>query len=126
MNRKPTAKKVAEVRERIAHLARVQRPSLLDFMLDGYWQMTALPAAVVKDAAVRAFRHGHEGWIIPEDSLGRKGAAGVADTEKARSTAESIRIWIIKNLEGIIDPAKFAVVVEDTEDGLVVAIYRKA
>ena len=112
--RKPTAKRAAEVRETIARTARVQRPALLDHLLDGFWSMDRVPASIIDSPVVRTEEHAGAGFTIPADSLGRKGAETLDDAAKARSTAESVRIWIGKNLEGTIDPATIAVVVEPT------------
>jgi hypothetical protein len=126
MNAKPSTAKATEVRERTAALARVQRPSLMEFLLDAFWTLPALPAAVVKDANVRAYYHGDDGWVLPVDSLGRKGAESVADEKAARSTAESVRLWIQKNLEDVVNIENVAVVIEVVEDEHAVCIYRKA
>jgi hypothetical protein len=132
--RKPTAKRAATARETIARRARVQRPSLLDHLLDGFWSMSKVPANVIDSPIVRADEHGDAGWTIPADSLGRKGADTLDDVSKARSTAESVRLWVVKNLAGVIDPATVAVVVEPapkakgkaTGPANVVRLYRKA
>jgi hypothetical protein len=123
---KPTKKMAEMVRERTAALARVQRDDLLDFMLDGFWSLPVLTSAQVKDAATRTYYHGDAGWTIPTESLGRKGAAVLADEKTARSAAESIRLWVIKNLHDVVPAASVAVVVEAADDELTVAVYRKA
>lgn len=132
--RKPTAKRAAEVRETIARKARVQRPTLLDFLLDGYWSMPKTPQTIIDSPVVRTDEHADAGFTIPDDSLGRKGAETIDDTEKARSTAESIRLWVAKNLDGVIDHTTIAVVVEPkpkpkkgkAEPGNLIRLYRKA
>lgn len=111
---KATAKTVATVLEAIEHLARVQRPSLAEFVASGeFYRLPELSPAQVKDAAARAFKHGEAGWEIPTDSLGRKGEAAVATLDDARSTAESIRLWLAKNMAELIDASHVAVVVEE-------------
>lgn len=122
---KPTKRVADETRERVAALARVQRDDLLDFLLDGYWTLPVLTSAQVKDAATRTYLHGDAGWTIPTESLGRKGAAAVATEKDARSTAESIRLWIAKNVPNVVDVDGIAVVVEVADDEWTVAIYRK-
>lgn len=127
--RKPSAKRGEEVRATIARHARIQRPSLLDFMLADFWALPKLPQSVVDSPIVRADDFGHAGWVVPADSLGRKGADTIDDISSARSTAESIRIWVAKFFSDIIDPATIAVVVEPKlppESGNVIKIYRKA
>jgi hypothetical protein len=123
--RKPTAKTVREVRERTTALARVQRPELLDYLVGPFWKAEALPAAAIKDAASRRYYHGDAGFVIPVGSLGRKGADAVATEADARSAAESIRLWIIKNLSDVIDPNTFAVVVDYIDGQWCVVVYRK-
>jgi hypothetical protein len=125
MERKPTAKVAREVRERVAALARVQRPELLDWLLSDYWKAEALTGAVIKDAASRRYYHGDAGWRVPVGSIGRKGAEAVATEKDARSAAESIRLWIIKNLSDIIPADAYAVVVEPDGDGWCIVVYRK-
>lgn len=133
MTRKPTKKVASEVCERVSAMARVQRPALLAFMLEGFWALPELSSASVKDAATRTYYHGNDGWIIPDDSLGRKGAEGVATVDAARSTSESIRIWIGKNLPDVVSLSNVAVTVESLpakkdgeDDQIIVALYRKA
>lgn len=125
MNRKPTAKTTREVRERVAALARVQRPEVLEFLLGDYWKAEKLAGAAIKDASARRYYHADAGWIVPVASLGRAGADAVATEAKARSTAESIRLWIIKNLYDVIDIENIAVVVDCIDGEWFVVIYRK-
>lgn len=123
---KPTAKVAREIRERTAALARVQRSELLEWLLAGYWKAEALAPATIKNAAARRYYHADAGYVVPVESLGRKGADAVADEQSARSTAESIRLWIDKNLGDIIPADTYAVVVEPEGEGWCVVVYRKA
>jgi hypothetical protein len=124
MTRKPTAKVAKSARERVTALARIQRPELLDFLLGDFWKLPVLSSAAVKDAATRTYYHGDSGWIVPVGSLGRKGEEATASLKDARSTAESIRIWIGKNLPEV-DLQNVAVAVETIDGECFVAIYRK-
>jgi hypothetical protein len=120
----PTAKIRREVTERVNALCREHRPSLLEFMLTGFWKLEALPASVVKDAAARRYYHAGAGWTVPDDSMGRKGHDGTE--EAARITSESIRIWINKHLGDVVPASMVAVTVEMTGDWAEIVIYRKA
>lgn len=126
MNRKPAARTAAATRDRVAKFARVQRPGLLDFLLDAFWRLPKLPQAIIDSPVIRTDEYADAGWTIPEDSLGRKGVDALTTPAKYRSQAESIRLWIRLNLEGIIDPEKVAVVVEDDGATPVIRVYRKA
>lgn len=121
-----TAKTRNAVIERVTALSREYRQSLLMFMLTDFFRLPALPSAMVKDANARCYYHGNDGWIVPDDSLGRKGREGLATEKGARTTAESIRIWINKHLSEVIDTTKVAVVIELVSDQYEVVIYRKA
>jgi hypothetical protein len=122
----PTAATRRNVTERVTALSREARPSLLAFMLAGFWKLPALPAATIKDAASRTYYHGDAGWIVPVDSLGRKGRDTLATEKGARTTAESIRIWINKHLADVVPSNNVAVVIELVDDQYEVVIYRKA
>jgi len=114
---KVSAKVRRDTLEAIEHLARVQRPSLTEFVASGeFYRLPALTPAQVKDAAVRAYAHGAKGWEIPTDSLGRKADAAVASHDAARSTAESVRLWLAKNMASLIEPSHVAVVVEEVSE----------
>lgn len=129
MNRKPSRKVAEEIRRFIKRHARVQRPSLVEFMLNDYWAMTKLPQTVIDSPIVRADDHFHEGWTIPVDSLGRKGAEVLTSEISARSASESIRIWIGKFLGTVVSPANLAIVVEadpNDESVILIRLYRKA
>jgi hypothetical protein len=108
-----------EIRERVAALSRVDRPEIMDHFLatgrgaSDFYKQQALPASVVNNPAERRFRHSDKGWTVPEGSLGRKGAQTIGDADKARSTAESLRIWINKHLGEAVAASHLAVVVDD-------------
>lgn len=95
--------------------ARVRRPSLEAFFLTN--EFASLPQTPESDLRatlvlpeplrserLRAMVDAGEAWAVPADSLGR--------TQRAdNSTAESIRLWIKKNLAGNVDSNALAVVV---------------
>ena len=86
--------------------ARVQRPSLLEFFLSGaFTKLPGLAPSVIDNRPRRVTEHADDGWEVPADSLGRK---GVADA----SQAQSILLWIKKNLGDVIDADEVSVVVE--------------
>lgn len=104
--RKPTKAQRAAVEERVATFARVQRPALLEFFLSGeFTKLPALSPSVIDNRARRVTDHADAGWTVPTDSLGRK---GVADA----SQAQSILLWIKKNLSDVVNPDEVSVVVE--------------
>jgi hypothetical protein len=104
--------------KRVAALSRVQRPELVDHFTprfgqpSPFYKQRALARTMVKNAAERRFDHQNAGWSVPAGSLGRKGREALATEVLARSTAESIRIWIVKHLDVVVDPSAVAVVVE--------------
>ena len=96
---------VAEVLRR----ARVQRPELVAFVLDGHFhRMKAIPQSVIDAPTVR---DNAEGWPIPDSCWGRAPKDG-KDRDMA-STAESIRLWMKAVFvdTGVLRPGEFAVVV---------------
>lgn len=98
---------------------RVKRPSLVTFLLSGdFARLPVASPAAFRDDKRRAAEC--EGWEIPIDSLGRK-------AEHSASTAESIRIWIPKNLDAIAECSlRDAVALSyDKWDGKV-RLYRRA
>lgn len=125
MNRKPSAKTAQATREKVATFARVQRPSLLEFLLDAFYRLPKLPQAIIDSPVIRVTEHKDDGWTVPADSLGRKGTAVLDDEKSARSAAESIRLWMAKNVP-TADTDKMAVVVETMDGALAIRIYRKA
>lgn len=125
MNRKPSAKTAQATREKVAIFARVQRPSLLEFLLDGFYRLPKLPQAIIDSPVIRVTEHAEAGWTIPADSLGRKGGTVLADEKSARSAAESIRLWVAKNVP-TADHDRMAVVVEPENGATAIRIYRKA
>lgn len=104
--RKPVKAVRAETERRIAALARVHRPSLQDFFLSGdFHKLPALSPQIIDNRALRILDHASAGWEVPADSLGRKGSAD-------SSQAQSIILWIKKNLAGVVNPDEVSIVVE--------------
>lgn len=87
--------------------SRVKRPSLLAFLADpkGFYGLPALAPKVIDNKAIRIIDHGHAGWVVPADSLGRSGTAD-------RSQAESIKLWIGKNAAHLVNIDHVSVVIE--------------
>ncbi len=84
----------ATVEKRLAAIvkagARVQRPSLVRFLLGGGFQSLPLTRQSIIDSPVRREAEA-TGWTVPVDSLGRGGEATASQTE-------SLRLWVKKNL----------------------------
>lgn len=70
---------------------REQRPSLARFLLGG--GMASLPIVTPETLGSFQGRRHAETWQIPPDSLGRAARNGKPFTD---STAESIRLWIVR------------------------------
>lgn len=105
-SRKPVKAVRVETERRIAALARVQRPALQEFFLSGeFHKLPALSPQVIDNRALRMLDHAEAGWDVPTDSLGRKGTADA-------SQAQSIILWIKKNLGDVVNPDEVSVVVE--------------
>lgn len=86
--------------------ARVERPSLVKFLLGGLFSKLKVTPQSIIDSPVQRAAQG-KGWEVPSDSLGRKGAA-------TASQAESIRLWVKQNLTAYgIDPDSVSVVLEE-------------
>lgn len=104
--RKPSKKAAQVAADRIATFARVQRPSLQDFFLSGeFLTLPALSPSVIDNRARRVTDHADDGWEVPADSLGRKGTADA-------SQAQSILLWIKKNLPDVVNADEVSIVVE--------------
>ena len=104
--RAPGKAKRVQVEERIDTFARVKRPSLQDFFLSGdFAKLPALSPQVIDNRPRRITDHAEDGWEVPVDSLGRKGTADA-------SQAQSILLWVKKNLADVVNPEEVSVVVE--------------
>jgi hypothetical protein len=117
---RPTAAQRKEMKQRIAALSRVNRDSVIDFFTpqgrseSKFYKLPCLPRAAVKDASARRYYHGEDGWTVPVPSLGRGGMDSLTSgAEAARSTAESLRLWIAKHLGDVVNPNHVAVVVDE-------------
>ena len=111
----PTKKPTKAARERAAHalqLARVRRPELEQFIESGgFHRLTAVTRAEVKDVNKRRrdLLEPEYYYMVSRADLGRAATSG-------KSTAESVRAWILKYYgpegAGIIGADEFAVVFE--------------
>lgn len=88
------AKGIIDALKRINHTARVKRDEVVHFFLSGEFGKLPITPQSVIDSPIR--REAAIGFEVPEGCLGRK---GIATPEQA----ESVRLWIKKNLspEGI-------------------------
>jgi len=103
-----TKAKAAAIAERLA-CARIQRPDVAELFLSGaFYDLAPLDPAERTTPALRAHRGTAKakGWIIPADQLGRTGRAD-------QSVANSIRLWITKNMAEAVRPADLTVVAEN-------------
>lgn len=112
--RKATGRKVRKLSkadasalaERLELLARVKRPSLVAFFLSGEFNsLPALSTRCIDNRGHRLMEHRNDGWVIPDDSLGRSGTAD-------RAQAQSIILWIKGNLSDVVDPDSVSIVVQ--------------
>lgn len=115
---KPVAKLAANKRNEIERIigirARVQRPSLLAHFMpasngkSSFHRQDSLPAAVIDNRPERIINHSDKGWVIPSDSLGRKGNADA-------SQAQSILLWVKQHIvaNGLASADEISIVVED-------------
>lgn len=106
-DRKPTKAQRDHAAKVRSVTARVERPSLLDFLADGFYSLDAVPADFHKPANL--LDYSRCGWIIPTDSLGK---AGRAD----RSAVQSIVLWIKQNCGEMVNPAHVSILLLD-DDG---------
>lgn len=96
------------VAERLA-VARVKRPALADLFLSGaFYDLPVLDPAERTTPALRAHRGTADtkGWTLPLDEVGRTGRID-------QSVANSVRLWVTKNLDAYVRPADLTVTVED-------------
>lgn len=112
--RKLTKTQLAKLAEVLTLTSRVSRPELVELFTSGaFYAMTALPPAVIDNRAERIIHHADKGWVVPTTCLGRvadKVATG--DAYAATSAAQSILLWVKKNLSDVVNPAHVSVVVE--------------
>lgn len=79
-------------------LARVARPSLVEFFTSGQFHaMPMIPQAIIDnpERLWEEFGTADTYWIVPADSLGRAPKNGERDWD---STAQSILLWIKKHM----------------------------
>jgi hypothetical protein len=91
---------------------RVERDSLAGFFIPAkvgtispFYKLPELSPSLVANRAARIMDHADAGWIVPLDSLGRGRTADA-------STAQSILLWIKKNLSAFVNADDVSVVVE--------------
>jgi hypothetical protein len=115
---KPALSVVKAVLAVLAVKARIRRPGVEDLFLGGAFALLpALSTAQIDAAADRSLSYPDAGVVLALGDLGRVGskcnAAGQFDTyEDARSCAQSILLWIKKNLADVVDPSEVSIVVE--------------
>ena len=96
---KPTKAEIERARLMIEHKCKVRRPSLEEFAMSGeFYKLPALPSAIIKSKVDRVLDHADAGWVVPEDSFGRK------------PSVETVRAWIKAWLPAWINPEDYAVV----------------
>lgn len=103
-----TKAKAAAIAERLA-CARIQRPSLADLFLTGaFYSLAPLDSAERTTPALRQHRGTAKakGYVVPAEELGRTGRAD-------QSVANSIRLWLTKNLGDALRPEDLTVVSEN-------------
>jgi hypothetical protein len=105
----------ATLREQVAEnlaKSRVQRPTLAEHFISGEaYKMDTLPSDERSTPALRQHRGSAQrcGFILPTEELGRTGRAD-------RSVANSVRLWIEKNLGPVVNVSDFLIVAEPIED----------
>jgi hypothetical protein len=92
---------------------RVERPALVDFFTTGgFAKLPQLSSQVIDNPGRRILNHADAGWTVPDSDLGRAGVAALESATDARKTAQSILLWIKKNLP-MVDASSVSVVVEN-------------
>lgn len=97
----------AEADERLA-IARVRRDSVADLFTSGaFYRMDPLTPAERTTPALRAHRGtaAAKGFVVPAEDLGRTG-------REDQSVANSLRLWVTKNLAPYVRPSDLTVVFE--------------
>jgi len=105
--KKPTKAVVLNLEYELA-LARVQRPDLVQFFVTGqFHKLPAVPAAVIKNPALRRRDYGEQCYVLTPADLGRA-------TTSPQTIAMAVRQWIEKYLvpAGVIARDQFAIVIE--------------
>lgn len=106
--KKFTKAKKVEVEEAMA-TARVQRPELVEFFVTAAInELPVLPEQYRNAPRLRTLHKTADkyGWVVPASNCGRA-------VEVNQSTANSVRLWIKKNLG--VDGSQFMLVVEGTD-----------
>lgn len=91
--------------ERRLAVSRVNREAIVELFVSGQFNsLPTLPMEYRNSPALRTLDKipASHGFIVPEASVGRKGVS--------QSQANSIRLWITKNLN--VDPAVFGIMVD--------------
>lgn len=94
-------------------IVRVQRPYVKELFVSGaFYDLPAIPPAVVKNRGKRIMDYGDAGWEIPVEDYVKDGVVPVDVDEQ--SAANSVVLWIKKNLAefGFVNNDEFAIVVE--------------
>jgi len=97
----------AEADERLA-IARVSRDAVADLFISGaFYRLPVIEPAERTTPALRAHRGtaAAKGFIVPAEDLGR-------NHREDQSVANSIRLWITKNLSPYVRPTDLTVVYE--------------
>jgi hypothetical protein len=116
--RKPTSAVVNAVLSVLAIKARIRRPGVEALFFGGSFALLpSLTTGQIDAAADRSLSYPDAGVVVALADLGRVGskcdAAGrFSNYEDARSCAQSILLWIKKNLGDVVDASEVSVVVE--------------
>ncbi len=112
---KVTKGELDQIERKLTLLTRVRRPELESFFIpkngtavSPFYKLPAIPSAVIDNPGLRQLDHAGDGWVIPVGSWGRSDTAD-------RSTAQSIVLWIKKNLADVVNVQDFSIVVEGEE-----------
>jgi hypothetical protein len=109
---KATKAKIDATRKHLEIFCRVRRPDIEALFIPSkangvsdFYNLPKLSPQVIDNRPLRMTEHGDAGWIVPESNLGRKGAADA-------STAQSVLLWVKKNLADVVNPEDVSIVVE--------------
>lgn len=94
-------------------IVRVRRPHIEELFVSGeFYNLPAIPPAVVKNRGKRIMDYGDAGWEIPVEDYVKDGVIP-ADIDE-QSAANSLVIWIKNNMAefGFVNKDEFAIVVE--------------
>ena len=96
----------AECLEALEYIARVRRPSVEELFVSGaFFDLPELSPKCIDNRGHRLMRHRADGFVVPADSLGRKGTAD-------RAAAQSLLLWIKQNLGAYVGADSVSVVVQ--------------